>query len=188
MIFFKDMFQGCFLRISKNKDILSLIILLWYSSNMLCFQNIVFKITLPVGSRKSGRSGVRCITLSLGLGGGRTAAVLALLASAGRGGGLEVDGGRRRGRARRMEVDGGGWAAVGTPGSDGWSRFAHFGTSRNHPLWKWQCGHFLLKKWLGAENTRRTAPPKTPQLHMQKNTRPDANSQSQSPQSVVNSC
>ena len=96
---------------------------------------------------------------------------------------------------RRIKLDGGGeglggwrWTAVGTPGSDGWSRFAHFGTSRNHPSWKCQCGHFLFKKWLGAENTRRAAPPKMQRLRMQKNTRPDAISRPQSPQSVVNSC
>ena len=103
-------------------------------------------------------------------------AVLALLASAGRGGGW------------RWMADGGGWTAVGTPGSDGWNQFAHFGTSRNHPLWKWQCVPFVFQKWPGAENTRMAAPPITHRLHMSKNTRPDAISRPQSPQSVVNSC
>ena len=68
---------------------------------------------IPVGSRKSGRSGVRCITLGLGLGGERTAAVLALLASAGRGGGWKwtaegkgsADGGGQRG----VDGDGDAW-------------------------------------------------------------------------------
>ena len=70
---------------------------------------------IPLGRLKSGRLGVRCITLGSGLGGGRTAAVLALLASAGRGGGWKwtaegkgsADGGGRRwGRlARTVGVD-----------------------------------------------------------------------------------
>ena len=41
------------------------------------------QIQLPIGSRKSGRSGVKCIMLGSGLGGARAAVVLTLLASAG---------------------------------------------------------------------------------------------------------
>ena len=61
---------------------------------------------LPVGSRKSGRSGVRCIMLGSGLGGGRAAAVLTLLASAG---------GRRREAAGTGPGPGwiGRWTALG---------------------------------------------------------------------------
>ena len=62
---------------------------------------------LPVGSRQSGRSGVRCITLGSGLGGGRTAAVLALLASAGWG-----RGGRRTASARAGSEGGQLWDSI----------------------------------------------------------------------------
>ena len=50
-------------------------------------------IILPVGSRKSGRSGVRCIMLGSGLGSGRTAA--ALVAGLDGGWWWTADGGRR---------------------------------------------------------------------------------------------
>ena len=39
---------------------------------------------------------------------------------------------------------------------------------RGEETWERQCGQFFNKKWLGAENTRRAAPPKTHRLHMQK--------------------
>ena len=61
----------------------------------------ILSYLIPVGSRKSGRSGVRCIMLGSGIGGGRAVAVLALLASAGWGGG-----GRRTAPARARS-DGG---------------------------------------------------------------------------------
>ena len=50
-------------------------------------------VLLPVGSRQSGRSGVRCIMLGSGLGSGRTAA--ALVAGLDGGWWLTADGGRR---------------------------------------------------------------------------------------------
>ena len=131
-------------------------------------------------SRKpqSGRSGVRCITLGSGLGGGRTAPRCSRcsprLGGAADGGGRRTGvGGRRWGRlARTVGVD---LLTSARPDT------IHRG--RDNVL----CGQFLFQKWLGAENTRRAAPPKTHRLRTQKNTRPDAISQSQSPQSAVNS-
>ena len=79
-----------------------------------CKSLLTAKLTqkLPVGSRKSGRSGVRCITLGSELGGGRTAAALTLLPSVGWAWGrMEMDDGA--GKARRMEADGGGDAWLG---------------------------------------------------------------------------
>ena len=65
------------------------------------------KQKLQVGSRQSGRSGVRCIMRGLGLGGGWGAAVLALLASAGWGGG-----GRRTAPARAGSDGGQLWDSI----------------------------------------------------------------------------
>ena len=66
--------------------------------------SLLVKPYLPVGSRRSGRSGVRCITLGSGLGGGRTAPRCSRCSP--RLGGAADGGGRRRGGTRQM--DGGG--------------------------------------------------------------------------------
>ena len=129
-------------------------------------------IYLPVGSRKSGRAGVRCITLGLG---------------------LEADG-RRCSRCSprlRGAADGGGRQGV-DGGGDAWLGRLESICSLRHvqkpSIVEMTMCSFLFKKWLGAENTRRAAPPKMQRLRMQKNTRPDAISRPQSPQSAVNSC
>ena len=88
----------------------------------------------PVGSRISGRLGVRVFNTRFRAqkwtdGGG---ACVACLAWAG----------------RQMVVDARGlggweWTGVGTPGSDGGSRFAQLGAARNHSSWERQYCHFL---------------------------------------------